>query len=634
MDIKITHSLLSTFLKTNATPEQIAEKLSLCGPTVDRLTKLESNDWLYEIEVITNRVDAASAFGIAREAVAILPEFGFTASLINDPRTQTAPKLPTNKPVEISLDKNLAPHFACIALHHVNIKPSPKTTLKQLELCGERGINNVIDISNELTLMYGQPVHVFDLDRIHGKQMKLRLSKKGEIIQTLDNQTHILPGNDIIIEDGDGRIIDLCGIMGGGLSSITPDTKNILLFVQTYDPKHIRKTSLALQKRTLAAQLFEKSPDTEMVVPVLLEGIKLLQQRANAQIASTIIDLRTKEFVPKTISLSLDWLNRFAGINLKPNQISNILNHLEIKNTLKNNVLSCTIPSHRHQDINIKEDLAEEIMRVYGYFRLPSIIPQTDLPKITTHPALTLETKIKQILVNLGATEIYNYSLVSAKMIDQSQDNAFKLSNPLSEDFLYMRQRLFPSLMEARKNNKGSFDKPYVLFEIANVYTKSSKHDLANEIPHLCLLWNMTSYRQAKGFTESLSQKLNLPPQTIIPQPVEDTYGVEVDLNQLVKHASLIHKFQPIPTTQAIIEDLTFTITNQSYADIEKAIKSVSPLIESVDLKDIYQHNYTFTLTYRHPEKTLSNQDVSPIRRSIVSTLEKLNLKLVGSLSE
>jgi len=183
MDIKLSHKLLTNFLETKATPKKIAHALSLCGPTVDKLHKVKG-DTVYHTEIITNRIDSISAFGVAREAVSILPQFGYQAKLKNDPYKLTLKdlgKLPKNPPVKLSIkNKALVPRFACIALKKISVKPSSKSVQKILEASGLRPLNNVIDISNELTLKYGQPVHVFDLDKIRGKTMIVRESKPEE----------------------------------------------------------------------------------------------------------------------------------------------------------------------------------------------------------------------------------------------------------------------------------------------------------------------------------------------------------------------------------------------------------------------------------------------------------------------
>ncbi len=175
---------------------------------------------------------------------------------------------------------------------------------------------------------FGQPVHTFDYDKIAKKTMILRPSREGEKIITLDKKTLELPGGDIVIEDGSKRLIDLCGIMGGLNSAVDPKTKNILLFIQTYRPENIRKTSMALAQRTEAAQLFEKNTDPELVMPTIIEGIKLAEKIASAQPDKQIIDIYPKPYKPETIKVSTDLINKRLGIAISISKIKTILESL------------------------------------------------------------------------------------------------------------------------------------------------------------------------------------------------------------------------------------------------------------------------------------------------------------------
>jgi phenylalanyl-tRNA synthetase beta chain len=677
MDIKIPHSLLTKFLKTSAKPEQIAEALSLCGPTVDQLEKLD-HDYLYHIEIITNRVDAASAFGVAREASAILPEHEHETTLINNPYEQTLdtlPPLPKNPPVDVTItDHQLVPRFACIAISGVDIKPSPKDTQNWLELSDQRPLNNLIDITNELTLKYGQPVHIFDLDEIKKHKMIVRVSKPGEKIITLDNRAHTLKGDDIVIEDGEGRLIDLCGIMGGALSSVSDQTTNVLLFVQTYDPKRIRKTSLYVQERTLASQLFEKRPDQELVLPVLIEGAKLILERAGGEISSDIIDLYPNPIKSPTINLNLSWLEQFSGVALKKQQVVNILDRLGFGvEATSSDTLVCTVPTWRVHDVSIKEDLAEEIMRVYGYFRLPSVLPPTTIPKTQEDPLLSWEQQVRFYLAHLGFTEIYNYALISKDLTTKAGlkfDEAFHLSNPLSADYEYMRQSLIPSLLANLESNRGTSQPPFMIFELANVYDKQAGTPLASERSTLTLTTYGLDFAHTNGYLEALGEYLHLPlkviPTNNPPTPFatkrsgaitldQDTVGyigylddkiksnfhltepvVIIDLNfqKLSELATHHHHFKPVLPSTPIIEDLTFTLPEKTtLGPIIEFIPTISPTITSVSLKDQYQQNYTFTITYQDANKQLTDKDVAPIREKVVDTLQKkYHAKLVGEL--
>jgi phenylalanyl-tRNA synthetase beta chain len=254
MNILVPDSWLRENLKTDATPKQLKDCLSLCGPSIERINTV-GKETVYDIEITGNRPDAMSILGIAREASVILPKFDIDAKLLFDPYKKVTPTSPGTirypalrgkgeLPLLIKTDENLNPRFTMVVFDHVSVKPSPEWMQKRLTQVGVRPLNNVIDITNYLMHLFGQPVHAFDYDSIKGHTMTLRASKKGEKLTTLDGKEHTLPGDDIVIQDGSGKLIDLCGIMGGNVSKISQNTKRVILFVQTYDPIHIRKTWL------------------------------------------------------------------------------------------------------------------------------------------------------------------------------------------------------------------------------------------------------------------------------------------------------------------------------------------------------------------------------------------------------
>ncbi len=644
MDIKLTHSLLTKYLDTSAKPEEIAKCLSLCGPTVDRLEKLEDGDYLYEIEVITNRVDAASAYGVAREAAAILPEFNLAATLKPlDLDTITATVKSQTTPLDISVVNNpsLNHRVLAIKISNVTITDSPDWLAHTLSHLGSRPLNNMIDITNYVTAALGHPIHAFDYDRLTKKTILVREAKKGEEFVTLDDQSHTCVGGEVVFDDGTGTIIDLPGVMGTANTAITSTTKNVLLWIESVDPKKIRKTSLTHQIRTQAAILNEKQIDPNLALTVITQATELAVKLGKGQIGSQLFDIYPQPIVSKEIVLDLDWLNRFVGISLESNKVQSILNRLGITSvpaTDNPSHLTCTIPTFRVSDINIQEDLAEEIMRVYGYFRLPSLIPQTDLPAIPTDSALSLESKIKHQLVKQGATEVFNSSLISDELLAQTKvdtSTVFSLANPLSSDNLHMRPSLLPSLKLNLEHNKGTYTNPYFLFELANTYQKDPEGPLALEIPTLGLAWSKMSYRQVKGHVETLFNYLHLKPDYEPLQAIDQqTFIYEIKLDKILKSASTLHTFTPIPEFTPIIEDLTFTFSEATqYHQIATSILELSNLITFVDWKGLYQQNYTFTLTYNSSEKQLANSDIAPIRKQIVELMaNKFHAKLVGEL--
>ena len=382
---------------------------------------------VYDVEITTNRPDAMSIFGVAREASVILPHFGIPAKLVDDPyamdtKLEIKHLRPTeSKPIHIETDSILNPRWTSIILDNVYVTDSPTWLQELLTKAGIRSINTVVDVTNYLMRAFGQPCHAFDYDRIEKKKgipwMKLRASKKGETLKTLDSKTHKLAGDDIVIEDGTGKLMDLCGIMGGESSSITKTTKTIILFVQTYEPVHIRKTMMKLSHRTDAGSLFEKGTDSELVLPVILLGIELLQDIAGGKIASPLLDIYPKPYTPLTVSCTHTKLDTYVGKALDTTIIKEILQNLMLHPTITDKIIKVTVPSFR-KDIQIDVDIIEEITRIYGYHNIPNRLPEGEMPSVTPNPILAWEQDIKIRLRDWGYTELITYSMISEKVMD------------------------------------------------------------------------------------------------------------------------------------------------------------------------------------------------------------------------
>ena len=601
MNISIPHSWLKDYLTTDAAPAKIAECLSLCGPSVEKLTK-KGDDWIYDIEVTSNRVDLMSVLGIAREAAAILPQFGFQANLIGPTRSNLEVDQTRSFPLKVKVDQKLCPRFAAAVIGDVTIKPSPAKIKDRLEKAGIRSINNVVDISNYLMRAYGQPVHTFDFDKIKAK-MTLRLSRKGESLTTLDGKTFTLPGGDIVIEDAGKRLIDLCGIMGGLNSAVDNQTKNILLFVQTYSAAPIRRTSMILGQRSEAAQIFEKQPDPEQVLPVLLAGIQLFKEWAGGTQSSKIIDLYPHPYKPKTVSAPLQLIKERLGVDISQPEVDKILKSLGFDNN--------RVPSWRAKDINNAEDIVEEVARIYGYHKLPSQLMATPIPTNYPETNFYLEQQIKQWLVGWGLIEIYTNSLVSQNLPGQ-----LKIKNALSSDWQYLRNSLVPS-------HTQNFE----AFEIANTY-----HPRPGKLPEerlQLIISGFKDFTKLKGIVDALFAKLHLP----VEAEFTATNAV-IDLEPIIKKARLYPQYQPLSAYPPIIEDLTFTLPAKTFiGPVIETIKQTDNLITSVILTATYEQNFTFTITYQSQTKQLSGELIAPIRKKIVQELKtKFKTDLVGEL--
>lgn len=616
MQILIPDSWLREYLETNATPKDIQKCLSLCGPSIERSTSV-GNDTVYDIEVTTNRPDCMSVIGIAREAAAILPHFNFTAKLKSDPLLNYSP-ITTSPKVEylkVKVDPALCLRFTAVLIKNVSVKNSPPVIFEKLQKVGMRGINNVIDVTNLLMHEYGQPIHVFDYDRIGKHTMHLRQSQPGETLTTLDGQSHKLPGGDIVIADGSGTLIDLCGIMGGLNSSVTPETKNVLLFVQTYAGSKIRTTSMNLAHRTSAAVLFEKNLPTQQVIPTLSRSIQLIEELSGGQTENSILDILSVQESEKIIKLDTP-LSRLSekiiGVNLNSKQISDILKSLNFKLLSENQI---QIPYYRQYDIDIPEDLVEEIARIYGYHNIPPRLMSGSLPDPSYDKTFYWENRIKTALKYFGFTEIYSYSLVD-------KDLGLKLKNPLSSEWTYLRTSLFPSHQNIIETNLGRVGE-LNLFEIANVYLPK-EHKLPEEQSRLIISSTNPDYLKLKGIIQSLLSDIGFPDLPINISSSQNILYWEIPMLDLLAKTTELKPYVPISKFTPVVEDIN-VIHKEKYETIVKQIRSASSLIKNIELIDKYSDKLTLRLTFHSNEKQLSAEDIAPLRLQIQANLSNLH---------
>jgi phenylalanyl-tRNA synthetase beta chain len=675
MNILVLDSWLREFLKTKAKPKQIASALTLCSQSVEKIIRQEA-DWLYEVEITTNRADCLSIYGLARELNAILPQFKFKTQLlpIHRPNLEIPqPKAALPLKVKIS-NPALCPRFTALIFQGIKIGPSPKIIQERLTKCGIRALNNVVDISNYLMLELGQPMHTFDYDKIGKAQMTLRLSKKGETLMTLDDQLRKLPEGTIIIEDGEGRIIDLCGIMGGANSQVDKKTKRVLLFVQTYNPALIRQACQGMSFRTEAAQRFEKGIEPEGVIPAIKKATLMFQKNCQAQVASSLIDIYPKPDKLQTVSLSQQKLKQVLGIEIGLQKARTILASLGFTPTINSQgqVLTAGVPHWRSQDITLPEDLIEEIARIYGYHRLPSSLPG-GITGQETNLRFKGESLVKSALKFWGFTEAVNYSLVGEKVLKQIETEPadyLELANPLTEDLVYLRQSLIPSLLQVNALNQSRHQK-IRLFELANIYLKRGKNQLPEEKPYLSGTLGSPDFFQAKGVVEEILKVLRIKEAQFMPYAFPKTlYGkifspgraaeilfknypvgvigeinplilrrfnlkqkvvaFELDFRMLLKFAFKIQKYTPISKYPTIIEDFSLILPPQTpVVNLWPLIKSISPVVRSVELYDSYKDIKTIRIVFQSRNKTLSDKEVGKLRFKIITALkEKLGAKL------
>ncbi len=648
MNIKITHNWLLEYLDTKATPEEIRKYLSLCGPSVESITKC-GDDYIYGIEITSNRIDTASVIGIAREAHAILSRFGIKATL-KPFEPKTAALKPRNLlPVSIRDPDNLCRRLLAVVMDNIHIGPSKQYIKDRLNAAGIRSLNNVVDITNYVMIEIGHPTHVFDYDRIKTHTLLLRRAKQGEKITTLDDKIYSLDPEDIIIDDGTGRVIDLPGIMGTANSVVTSETKRILFFTEANDPVAIRHSSLRYGIRTVAATINEKNPDPEAAHGALLRGMELFTRLAGAHPASGIVDVYPHPQPKKSVSISLKDISRSIGVDIPKNDVVNILKDLDfVLKSQKDDTLMFQVPSYRYNDISIKEDLIEEIARIYGYFNLPNNLQPAVYVRQPKEMELlfSMERRIKYFLKDLGLHEVITYSMISEDLIknnDLEVKNHLALKNTISEEIKYLRTHLMPSLIKNIKDNEGKEDN-LRFFEISKTY-KPRTDELPVEEYKLGIVTN-TDYYDLKGIVDALLREFTITEYSITKSAhpllaehaqgeiikgkdwigefgqLKNTYqarnGVKsnvflavFDLSHFIRHAQIISsKYQPVNPYATIKLDLTIPENPETpYYQIKKQALKTSGLLTDIECIGTYKNTVTLRFYFSSSERNITEEE-------------------------
>ena len=521
---------------------------------------------------------------------------------------------------------------------------SPKEIKERLETSGTRSLNNLIDVTNYVMKVTGHPTHVFDFDRLDTKTLTIREAKRGETIKTLDGKDYSLSGGEIVAANDKNEIVDLLGIMGLQNSVVTAKTKRILYFINNNQPTKIRKASMTLGIRTEAAVINEKNLDPELAYDALLYGIEMFEKIAEGKITSDIIDLYPNKIAKRSIEVSLGKINQIIGVNVDPEIVLQSLSGLGFKAQIVAGKIKVEVPSFRIGDVEIEEDVIEEIARIYGYHNLPSILPpQTAILAYKFADQFYFEQRVKNAMKYWGFTEIYSYSMVSQELFEGPLGEAVEIANPLSEELVYMRKTLVPSLLKVISENKNQEN--VKIFEIANIYNKRSK-DLPEELMTFAgiIKKSKVTFFEVKGLLEQLcgdlgiknlsfktSEKSGNGASVYIEKEylgeieILDTNLIDFELNfaLLIKHATLKKEYKPLTKFPPIIEDLSITVdTDVKTDELIANIQSQSNLITNVSLKDSYKDSRTFHINYQDPEKNLTNEEVSRVREKIISSLK------------
>lgn len=646
----------------------------------DIVEVLDLREEVIDFEITPNRPDCLSIEGLGREtAVSLGKEFKNPRKNIDELNVPNKDELEGLK-VDITAP-DLCYRYLARIIKDVKIEPSPEWMVRRLKACGVRSINNIVDITNYVMLEMGQPMHAFDINSIEGKHITVRRAKNGEKITTLDEQERELDENNLVISD-DKKAVAIAGVMGGLNSEITEDTQTVVFESAVFYGGSIRKTAKKVGLRTEASSRFEKGLSSENALRAINRAVELAELIGAGKAIEGKIDVYpTKQKINK-IKLDVSRINSLLGTNISKKEMIDILEKLEIK--VEDDV---AIAPYFRMDLEFLADLAEEIVRFYGYDKLETTLIKADTTLGIRNKEQNIEQKIKEVLVNSGLSEIYTYGFVSEKDLEKAKintelkKNSIIIQNPLSEDYKLMRPTTIPSMMQILATNANKKNVSAKLFDLSRNYKNINNEVENGEVPlqenilTIGMYGDDVNFYSLKGIIENILEIISLNRYDIeketknesyhpgrcanlkvgtdtivtfgeVHPEVLDNYGInkkaylaELNITKLVKYARANKKYVEVPKFPAVERDIAVIVDESiEVGQMEKAItKKGKKLLESVKLFDIYRDeklgtskkSVAYSLIFRDKNKTLSVEEINKVMDDIVNELKnKLSAEL------
>ncbi|MCC0903791.1 phenylalanine--tRNA ligase subunit beta [Staphylococcus aureus] len=646
-------------------------------PGTDALQALYLDDQVMEFDLTPNRADALSMIGTAYEVAAL-----YNTKMTKPETTSNELELSANDELTVTIEnEDKVPYYSARVVHDVTIEPSPIWMQARLIKAGIRPINNVVDISNYVLLEYGQPLHMFDQDAIGSQQIVVRQANEGEKMTTLDDTERELLTSDIVITNGQTPIA-LAGVMGGDFSEVKEHTSNIVIEGAIFDSVSIRHTSRRLNLRSESSSRFEKGIATEFVDEAVDRACYLLQTYANGKVLKDRVSSGELGAFITPIDITADKINRTIGFDLSQNDIVTIFNQLGFDTEIDDDVITVQVPSRR-KDITIKEDLIEEVARIYGYDDIPSTLPVFE--KVTSGQLTDRQYKtrmVKEVLEGAGLDQAITYSLVSkedATAFAMQQRQTIDLLMPMSEAHASLRQSLLPHLIEAASYNVARKNKDVKLFEIGNVFFANGEGELPDQVEYLSGIltgdyvvnqWQgkkeTVDFYLAKGVVDRVAEKLNLEfsyrradidglhpgrtaeillenkvvgfigelhPTLAADNDLKRTYVFELNFDALMAVSVGYINYQPIPRFPGMSRDIALEVNqNIPAADLLSTIHAHGGnILKDTLVFDVYQGEHlekgkksiAIRLNYLDTEETLTDERVSKVQAEIEAALIK-----------
>lgn len=642
-------------------------------PGTDIREALGLEDTVVDFEITPNRPDCLSMIGMAREAAAV-----FDKELRYPETSAEHEDGDVNDYVSVEIKRpDLCPRYTARVIKDVKIGPSPWWMQKRLMHGGMRPVNNMVDITNFVMMEYGQPLHAFDISHVKGGKIIVDTAKAGDKFTTLDGTERELSDSMLMINDAEKEIA-VAGVMGGLNSEITEDTNTVILESANFNGDSVRRTAKSLGLRTEASGRYEKGIDANLCSAAADRVCRLVEMLGCGTVVGGIVNEYPEPQEPKPLDVRVSRINKILGTDVEGQQMVDIFRSLEMEADINGDIIHVVPPTVR-QDLSIEEDYSEEVARMYGYDKMPETMPQGGAVASMTR-AETLRGKVRRVLNSYGLDEILTYSFVSPESVnkinisesDLMHRNFVKLINPLGEENSVMRTLLIPSMMDVLQRNYKRGNKKAGMFEIGKIFNneKINCDGQPVEAEDLCIGFygGKGDFFTLKGYVEGLFRELGIrdveykaenklatyhpgrcaniiangellgtmgqirPEVSERYDIEEDVYVCELFFSVVMAQTETEFVYKPLPKYPAMVRDIAVLVDEEiTAADLEKEIvKKAGRNLESVELFDVYRgpqiadgkKSMAFTITYRSPERTLTDDEVKKHQEKVIEGLQ------------
>jgi phenylalanyl-tRNA synthetase beta chain len=511
--MKLSRDWLSDYVDlTSLSDEELAQRFTEIGHAVDSVEK-HNDDTVFDLEITTNRVDAMSHLGMARELAAALGrELRAVTPSVSEGLGGTGGAKITIEAPEICA------RYSAKIIRGVTIKESPFRIQQRLEAVGLRPINNVVDVTNYVMMALGHPLHAFDLDKVADQTIIVRRGNAGEKVKTLDGETRTIDKDTVVIADA-RHAVALGGIMGGAESEIDASTHNVMLECAWFDPSTIRRSARRLGMKTDASYRFERRVDPNDTTTAIEMAAQLITELAGGT-REEIIDVVASREEPKTIRLRTAKLHEQSGGAVGAGYALDLFRRLGFVANTADDGIDVVVPTYRG-DIHEEMDLVEEVLRFFGLNNVPASLPRLTTGDARPNPIGDTGDEIRRVLVGCGLTEAINYSFVPAGWNSLiSSDDPVKITNALSENIAEMRTSLIPGLLETVAFNRSYGTRDGALFEVGRTYHRDGDNVRERHRIGVVLFGSIGShwgdakravdFFDVKGIVEQIAAKLHV----------------------------------------------------------------------------------------------------------------------------